>query len=280
MIHMRDVDPEYFETMGMTVLEGRAFDGATPRDQILVDERFARRYWPGTSPLGARFRLGGGSGMGLGGVSNFQIAGVTRQLRSDRIVTEEGEEVYVAHIRIAPTYHPLMFVARVDDEDRLADLIAIVRSVAERSVVRVDTVNARYARLYAHTQLAAAVTSSFGLVALGIAAAGIYAVVAYVVAGRSKEIAIRMALGADHRGVRNLICRFSLGPIAIGGGMGLVTAAVGSRWLSRQLPGVGVPEPTNFVGAVALLSLAAVLATWWPARRASHVDPAVTLRRD
>ena len=277
MIHTRHVDPEYFRTMGIDVIQGRAFDASTPPEHVLVDERFARRYWPDGSVLGARFKLGSATS---GGVSTFHVVGVTRQLRSDRLVNEEGDEVYVAHMRISPTYHPLTFVAKLDNTRRLGDLAAIVRSIAERSVVRVDTVEARYARLHADTRLAAAVTTGFGVVALLVATAGIYAVMAFVVAGRSKEIAIRMALGAGRAGVRALILRSSLTAVASGVAIGLVAAALLSQAVSAQFAAVSPTDPPSYIAVSALLIATAVAATWWPARRASRVDPAVTLRAE
>jgi putative ABC transport system permease protein len=277
-INMRDVDPEYFRTMGIDIVQGRAFDATTPKDEILVDERFARRYGPNSSPVGARFTIGGGGGMGLGGVSNFEIVGVTRQSRNDRATSTQGEQAYVAHIRIAPDYHPLKFVARLDDGRRVADLAAVVRAVADRSVVRVDTLDARYARLDASSRLAATVTSGFGLVALLVAMAGMYAVAAFLVAGRSTEIAIRMAMGADRRSVRVLVRRWSLAPVTAGILVGLAAAAIGVRLLGARIPAIGPTDPVTYLGVAALVATTAFVATWWPARRAARIDAAVTLK--
>jgi predicted permease len=277
MLHFADVDPEYFETMQVHVIEGRSFDRSTPQDQVLIDERFARRYWPAGSPIGSRFRM---QGAGVGGVNLFQVAGVVRELRADRTATAEGDEVYRAYIRISPTYHPLAFVARLDGEHRIADLTAMVRSVAERSVVRVDTIDARYARLHADTRLAAAVTSGFGVVALLVATTGIYAVMAFLVAGRSRELAIRLALGADGRGVRALVLRSALGAVAAGGLVGLVAAALASRWIRAEFGGAVAADPMSYTSVAALLAVVALAATWWPARRAARLDPAVTLRNE
>lgn len=277
-INMRDVDPEYFRTMGIDIVQGRVFGATTPKDEILVDERFARRYWPNSSPVGARFTIGGGGGMGLGGVSNFEIVGVTRQSRNDRATSTQGEQAYVAHIRIAPNYHPLKFVARLDDGHRVADLAAVVRAVADRSVVRVDTLDARYARLDAGSRLAATVTSGFGLVALFVAMAGMYAVAAFLVAGRSAEIAIRMAMGADHRSVRYLVRRWSLAPVTAGLLVGLAGGAIGAPLLGTRVPVIGPTDPVTYLGVAALVATTAFVATWWPARRAARIDPAVILR--
>ena len=163
--------------------------------------------WPDGSALGARFRM---QGAGISGVSNFQIAGVSRLLEADRVQQDNGEQVYITYMRLLPTYNPLGFVARVDNERRLAELGVLVRSMAPRTVVWVDTVTARCERLARDTKLAAASTSGFGIIALIVAAGGIYAVMAFIVAARGREIAIRMALGADRAGTRRLILRSSL----------------------------------------------------------------------
>lgn len=275
MIHFVSVDPEYFQTTAIPIVQGHAFDASTPPDQVVVDERLARKYWPAASALGARFNMGKVS---ISGISNFQIAGVSRELRADRLTTAVGEDVFVAYIRPSPTYHPLLFVARLDDDNRLADITTSVRNLATRSIVRVSTVSERYARLAADARLAAATTSGFGVIGFLVATSGVYAVMAFLVAGRSKEIAIRMALGADGRSVRRLVLSSSLRFVGAGLVAGLVASAIGSRWIAAQLSGVTPTDPTTYLAVAALVVGTAVAATWWPARRASRVDPALTLR--
>ncbi|HKV99719.1 MAG TPA: ABC transporter permease [Vicinamibacterales bacterium] len=275
MLHFVNVDSDYFQTMRIPIVQGAAFDAATPLDQIVVDERFARAYWPGGSALGARFRM---QSAGISGVTSFQIAGISRLLEADRVQTDAGEQVFIAYMRIAPTYNPLSFVARVDSEGRLGEIGALVRSIAPRSVVRVDTVRARYNRLAGDTKLAAASTSAFGVIALIVAAGGIYAVMAFVVAARGREIAIRMALGADRVGTRRMILRSSLTLAAVGAGVGLAAAWLVTRWISTQLFGVARTDPVTYSAVLALVLTIAFAATWSPARRAANVDPAVTLR--
>jgi putative ABC transport system permease protein len=274
-LHMVVADPNYFQTMQIPVVEGVAFDATTPADQVVVDERFARKYWPGTSAIGSRFHVGGG---GFGEIHSFHIIGVSRTLAADQLQTDAGDEVFVGYMRLSPTYHPLTLVARVDAESRASDLAAIVRSLAGRSVVRVDTVAARYARLAGDTRLAAIVTTGFGLIALLVAASGIYAVMAFLVAGRSKEIAIRLALGADGRTVRRLVLATSLRFAGAGVAAGLIAAMIASRWIAAQLFGVTSTDPLTYGAVVATVVILTLAATWRPASRASRVDPAVTLR--
>jgi predicted permease len=275
MFHLKDGDPEYFQTMDIRIVQGRAFDASTRQDQIVIDERFARDFWPDGSALGARFRLGK---TGHSGVNTYEVIGVSRELRPDRLTNDRGEPVYVGYFRLAPDYNPLTYVARVDDEARLGDLRTIIRGLAPHSIVRVDTVNALYARLDADTRLAATVTSGFGIIALVVAGSGIYAVMAYLVTGRSKEIAIRMALGADRGGIRRLVLRSSLRFVVLGAAIGIAAALVTGRLISAQLLGVTAGDPFTYLAVATVLGSTALAATWWPARRAARIDPAITLR--
>jgi len=277
MVSFYDVDPDYFRTMGVPVVRGRLFDASSPRESVVVDEAFAKKYWPGGEAVGSRFRVGG---MGVGDVSEFLVVGVSRELRADRTVTASGENVFVAYIRMSPTSHPLTFVAKLDDERRIDALTAVVRSVTGRSIVRVDTVEARYAKLEGDTRLTAAVTAGFSTMALLIATSGIYAVMAFLVAGRSREIGIRMALGADRSDVRWMIFASALRFVAAGAALGLGAAALLSRAITAQLFGVSPTDPLTYAAVAALVVLTAMAATWWPARRAARVDPAITLRSE
>lgn len=272
-----NVDDEYFETMGIEIVEGQAYDESFEPDAVVVDRRFAQKYWPGGSALGARFKIGSA---GMGGVSKFRVVGVSRELRGDERVTEQGEEVFVAYLRPSATSAPLSFVIKLDDEGRLPMIADVARGVAPNLVVRTDTVEARYRRLEADTRLAAAITSGFGTLAWLVAAGGIYAVMAFLVAGRTREIGIRMALGADEHAVRRMVLRSSLRAVVIGAGVGLGAAALAYQSISAQLFGVTPTDPATYAGVAALVVVTAVLATWFPARRAARIDPAITLRAD
>jgi ABC-type antimicrobial peptide transport system permease subunit len=150
--------------------------------------------------------------------------------------------------------------------------------VAERTIVRVDTIAARYAQLDGDRRLAASITSAFGLLAMAIATAGIYGVMAFLVAGRSREIGVRMALGADAAAVRRLVLRSALAAVLAGSIAGVAAALGLSRVIDAQLYGLTATDPATYLTVGALVILTAVLATWIPARRAARIDPAITLR--
>jgi predicted permease len=277
MVSHYSVDPEYFQVMSIRLVAGQFFDASTRPEQVVIDERFARAFWPNTSPLGDRFRIGS---TGTGGVNEFEVIGVSREMRADRLATPTGDNVFVSYIRLSPRGAPLTFVAKLDDEDRLPMLAEAARSVAPRLMVRTDTIEARYRRLEADTRLAAAITGGFGAIAWIVATCGIFAVMAFLVAGRTREIGIRMALGADKASVRRMVLGSSLRAVLIGVAIGLAASAVASQWIAAQLYGVTATDPATYAGVALLIIATAVLATWLPARRAARVDPAVTLRSE
>jgi predicted permease len=272
MLASYSVDPEYFETLGLHIIAGRGFTAASPLDEMVVNEALARRFWPGGDAVGARFQMGGTRRRGV-------IVGVARDFRQDRI-ERAGIGVYVSYLRLPPTSTPLRFVARLDDEAMVASIASLVRSEAPRSVVRTETMAARYAHLDADKRLAASITTGFGGLALVVATAGIYGVMAFLVAGRSREIGIRMALGADRRAVQRLVFRSSLIAVGVGAAIGVAAALIASRWIASQLYGVTATDPPTYAAVCGLILATALAATWWPARRAANVDPALTLRAE
>ena len=126
--------------------------------------------------------------------------------------------------------------------------------------------------------LATRIMTSFGILAFVVAAAGIYGVMAFLVANRAREIGIRMALGADSRRIRRLVLGSSMGLVLLGAAIGIGGAFVASRWIQSQLFGVTVTDPIAIVVATVGVAVTALLATWHPARQATRVDPKVLLR--
>ena len=279
-----EVDRAYFETMRIPIVQGRVFGDRT--GEIVIDDAMARRYWPDGSAIGARIKVGGTRGFtdrggaGFAGATEFEVVGVTSRLRADRTQTPAGDDVFIVYGRLLPQSTTLTFVARLSDVRQIQAFTEAVRAAADRCIVRTDTLAARYAHLDVDARLAATVTSGFGAIALFVAMAGIYAVMTFLVAGRTREIGIRLALGATPARLRRLVLGSSLTFVAAGAAIGLAGAAAASRWIERQLDGQPAVDPVTYVCVTALVVGTALAATWPPARAAMRVDPAITLKSE
>jgi predicted permease len=278
-----EVDSRYASAMGLTIQQGRWFRPGDGLGSLVVDESFARRFWPDGKAVGSQFYLGAGKpSAGINRVNVFNIVGVAAHMRTSPVNDDwsAGIDSFVVYNQISPKYIPLDFVVRLDDTQHLGAVVSAVRAIAGPSVVRAELVDDRYAALYGDTRVAAQITTGFGILALLVALAGIYGVVTFIVAGRTREIGIRMALGAEPSAIQRLVVGSSAVFIA-GGALAGLTAALGaSRWMASQLFGVTATDPLTYVGVAALIVATSAVALWRPARRAAHVDPALTLRAE
>jgi ABC-type antimicrobial peptide transport system permease subunit len=154
----------------------------------------------------------------------------------------------------------------------------MVRALVPTARVRVERMTDRYAATFADEQLASSIMSAFGGVAFVVAAAGVYGVMAFLVAARTREIGIRMALGADRGAVRSLVLKSSMPPVLAGAAVGLIGAAVAMHWAESLYFGVSTATPATFAAVGLLVVLTAMAAAWQPARQAGRVDPSRLLR--
>lgn len=168
--------------------------------------------------------------------------------------------------------------ARVDSRSRAADLYQTVRSIDARNILKVEFVDDQYARQFADRLLATRIITGFGLLAFVVAAAGIYGLMAFLVASRAREIGIRMALGADSQRIRQLVLGPSMWLVSLGAALGICGALAASRWAQSQLFGVSAADPTTMALVTVAVVVTALLATWHPARQATRIDPAVLLK--
>jgi predicted permease len=277
------VDADYFRTLRHAVVRGRAFDardreGAPP--VAIVNETYVRRFLAGRDPIGATARYGhGGRGDAV------TIVGVARDGRygAEDLAGAPRPFVYVPyaqrpnaalflHVRARPGTDPMSLVPAVR-----AALAGVDPALP---LVRPTTL-ARWAETASFLQrLGASVLAALAAVALGLGAVGLYAVTAYAVAGRTREIGVRVALGATARRVVAGVLRDG-GRTALGGvAVGALCAAGAARLLRAQLVGVSPLDPLTFALAGAVLLGVSFLATWLPAQRAARVDPTVALRAD
>jgi ABC-type antimicrobial peptide transport system permease subunit len=160
----------------------------------------------------------------------------------------------------------------------LTDLKTLIRAVTPTSRVRAESVRDRYAKAYANEMIAASIMRVFGALALIVAVTGIYSVMAYMVAGRTREIGLRMALGANGRNITSMVLASSLTMVLAGAAAGIVSALIAARWGSSLLFGVSARDPWIYSGVAAVVIVTAVIATWRPALVASRVDPTSLLR--
>jgi ABC-type antimicrobial peptide transport system permease subunit len=144
--------------------------------------------------------------------------------------------------------------------------------------IRGEFMRDRYAAMFSNEMIAASIMSVFSGLAFVVAIAGLYAVMAFLVASRTREIGIRVALGADRARIQRLVMGGSLALVATGAAIGGVTAFVGARWASSLLIGVSTTDPWTYAAVIGSVTIAALLATWQPARAAAAVDPTILLR--
>jgi predicted permease len=272
------VDPGYFATVGIPLRAGRWFGPADQPEALVVDQAFAQRFWPKGDAVGARLHLY----VGWGGANpgQFEIVGIAGHVRGTTVESGTADDVFVLYSQIPPGYWPLTFVIRLQRQANLNTLIGVVRSMAPGCVVRSTLVDDRYAQLYGDTRVALDITSGFGLVALLVAMAGAYGLLTYLVSGRTREIGIRIALGASPTDIRRLALGSTMTFVFMGAVVGLAAAAAVSHWLQTQLFGVSATDPVTYGVVTAIIVVVAFLATWRPAQRAAHLDPVITLRAE
>ncbi len=272
------ITPRYFRTMGIPLLAGRAFNDADTRDApkvAIVDERLAREFWPNESPLGERVRFN----QSEGNDAWHTIVGVVGTVQHERLDATTRNNVYVASLQSPTGFQTLVVRSHLPQES----LIAAVKNVVQEMdpnlpVTHVATMREVIAESVWQPRLYAILFAVFAVVALLLAAVGIYGVMSYAVAARTNEIGIRMALGAERRHVLKLVVGQGMVLAICGVGLGLLGAWLLTRLMKTLLFGVSVTDPLTFAGVALLLTLVALLACYIPARRATKVDPLIALR--
>jgi predicted permease len=274
---MDSVDGEYFETIGVPIVRGRGFrssdDGGAPRVAI-VNEHFARHYWPGGNALGRRIRLGGRAG------EPVEIVGVAQNIHYGDTFGDETDFVYVPVAQHPVARLVLMVRSEGDPLQLLEPLQSVVRSL-DPNMPMLRTMS--YAELYRYSVvvgpgIAIKLVGTLGAVALLLAIAGLYGLVAYNVSRRTREIGIRMAIGARPRDVLRLVMGKGLTLVAIGTAFGLAMGLAIERLMNSMLFRAGGTDPLIYVVVVPLMLLVTMAAAYMPARRASRIAPTVALR--
>ncbi len=284
----RSITPGYFAAMGIPLARGRVFDARDRTDAPLVaivSDSMARRYWPGADALGRRITFNAGvSDEGrrdVGGPGSREIVGIVGDVKHLGLAEEEGIPTFYTPHAQQPSYHAMTLVVRTAGDP--GALVASVRSAlsqmdAEVPLADVRSLDQVLSNAAAEPAVRTGLFALFAGLALVLAAVGVYGVVGYLVAQRTQEIGVRMALGASPAAVLAMVVRDGMRPVLLGMAVGLVGALALSRLLQALLFGVSATNATAYLAACGALALASLFATLVPAWRAIGVDPVTALR--
>jgi putative ABC transport system permease protein len=276
----RVVTATYFSTLGIPLRSGRAFvtgDRADAADGVvIVNEAVTRRFWPGGNALDRRLRLMLRNGPGPW----LRVVGVVGDVRHHGLDQPAQPEVYVPYAQAA--VESMVFLAQThgDPLQLAAPVRQALQGLDPLLPVRQETPAGLVDASIAEPRLRALLFNGFGLAALLLSALGIYGVVAHAVERRTREIGVRMALGATRASILGLVMRSGMRMVIAGAAAGLVAAALVTRALRGLLFGVPALDPLTFAGVTGLLLLVAVFAILVPALRAMRLDPTTALRID
>src|SRR6266540_3206325 len=274
---VNDVAANFLDTLQIPILRGRGLtsqdDERAPRVAV-VNQAFARKYFGAEDPLGKRFGLDGPKNSG-----QFEIVGLAQDAKYFQMRGAMPPTVYLPYFQEPAS--DASFAVRTTGEPTamIASIRQAVREIdGSLPISDFKTVRQQVESGWAQERLFATLSSFFGLLAVMLAAIGLYGVMAYSVARRRNEIGIRMALGAQRRDVIRLVLRESLLLVALGAGIGLATALATTRLISAQLFGLAPTDPLTITAATLLLLAVATLAGYLPARKAAQTDPMLALR--
>ena len=271
--YIRVVSDGYFETLGIRLVAGRVFtqaDRALSDPVVIVNETLARTLWPGKEPIGQFMTQDGGR----------RVVGVVADVRHEALESAGGSEMYLP-MRQTTDYPAINLLVRTSlpPDGLAAGIRAALRPIDSNLPIReFTTLNELVERAVSPRRFLVLLLAGFAGFALLLASLGIYAVISYAVNQRVQEIGIRMALGASAADLQRRILLHTLGLALLGLALGMAASRVLTTALASLLFGVTPGDPVTFIGMGALLILAAGLAGYLPARRASRIDPMAALR--
>ena len=273
------VTPGYFGLLQVPLFEGRDFSGQDRFDApavVVVNQTLARRFWPNESALGKRITFGEPDENAW-----LTVVGVVGDVRQQSLTTEVRPQVYAPQGQVGLEEMALLVGTRTDPRTMGAAIRGVVHAIDPSvPVSEVRTLSEVRGASISTDRFRAVVLGSFAAIALALAAIGVYGVISYGVIQRSREIGIRMALGAQRREILRLVVREGMLTVAVGIAAGVVAAAGLSRFIASLLYAVRPTDPATFAALSALIAGVALAACILPARRAMRVDPARTLRAE
>jgi putative ABC transport system permease protein len=274
------VSPGYFETIGIPLRRGRLLDTRDVADAplaLVISESLAKRKFPDQDPIGHRVHVGPPD------LPWFTVVGVVGDVKQASLAVSQTDAVYSTPMQWPFTDNAMSLVVRTHgDAAALSPVVReAIRSVdKDQPIVRVATMDSLLAATGAERRFALVLFEAFGLVALALAAIGIYGVLSGSVTERTREIGIRLALGAQRMDVVQLVLRQALRFAIVGAAAGLMGGLMISRLIAGLLYAVRPTDPATFAGVAFILIVVALLASYVPARRAMRVDPIVALRSE
>ncbi|MBO0727581.1 MAG: ABC transporter permease, partial [Blastocatellia bacterium] len=273
-----EVWPRYFETMGIPMIGGRDFTMLDDKDEsrfAIVNETFAQRFWPGQNPIGKYLSRGGPEGQ------RFEVIGVAKNGKYWTLGETPRPFVYFSLAREYGSAVTLVVSASVEPQSMINTIRReVARLDANLPLYDVKTMSEHMRLSLFPLRAGAWVAGSFALLALLLAGLGIYGVMAYTVSQRTREIGLRMALGARGGDVMRLVVRQGMWLALVGLAIGLAGSLVLTRLMSSVLYGVSATDVVTFAGVTLLLGSVVLIACYLPARRAAKVDPMIALRCD
>jgi predicted permease len=282
LVETSSVTPDYFHLLGVTLQRGRLFgemDNETAPAVAVINEAFARTYWPSGDPLGERLKLSPEDS------SWTTVVGVIADARTESLVESSVPQIYTSLYQ-APSQGAskelvIFLRGRLDPAATPVELREQVQAVnPELPVFGAQTLNDALSASLSERRFSMEMVGLFALTALLLAGLGIYGVISYIVSERTHEIGIRLALGAQSRNILRMVLRQGLGLAIAGAAVGLVCALIVSHLMAGLLYGVRPTDPVTFAGVALLLIGVALLACYIPARRAIRVDPLAALRHE
>jgi predicted permease len=277
-VDFTSVDSGFFAAAGIPLLEGRDFreeDRADGTPVAIINEAMAQRFWPGESSLGRTIHLD------APGFDDPVVIGVARTAKIRSLEEHPRPFIYLPYAQEFNSWVTVLATTRGDPTATARELHRLLRTSHPDVIVTKSTTLAEHIGImHVARRLSAALSSVLAGLALFLAAVGLWGVVSFAVALRTREMGIRMALGSEPRGVVALMVRGGMRLVLLGGGVGLAGALLISRGLSRFLFGVSALDPLTFSAGILVLSVTGALAAYVPARRASHADPVRALRAE
>jgi len=275
----RAIGPGYFKTMGIPIVGGRDFtdqDKPDSKDVVVISEKTAQHFWPGQDPIGKRLKPGSSTSK-----SEWrEVIGIVKDVRQNDLIAPPKMQMYFTYRQPKEIAANALVIRTTVEPMSLAGSVrnAIWSVDKDQTVADIDTMDHIVAEAVARQRFSMVLLGVFAALALLLASVGIYGVMSYSVAQRTREIGIRMALGARRADVLQMTVRQGLKLVGAGMILGLGAAFLLTRVMATLLYGISATDPTTFIGISVVLLVVAILASYVPALRATKVDPITALR--